>query len=69
MTEWPKEVHSPVQECCWGLWEGEEGQGQEETDFAEVMTNDCSVTALFSLNQEEASKRNEWLVSINFVYF
>lgn len=25
--------------------EGEEGQGQEKTDFAEVMTNDCLVSA------------------------
>lgn len=33
-----------------GVWESEKGQCQKETVFAEVMTNDCLVSVLFSLN-------------------
>ena len=49
MPGWPKRVRA-LCSVAGGMGEGEKGQGQEETDFAEVMTNDCSVSALFSLN-------------------
>lgn len=49
MPGWPKRVRA-LCSVAGGMGEGEKGQGQEETDFAEIMTNDCSVSALFSLN-------------------
>lgn len=49
MPGWPKRVRV-LCSVAGGMGEGEKGQGQEETDFAEVMTDDCSVSALFSLN-------------------
>lgn len=50
MLDWPKKVRAVHKNVAGSVWDGEEGQGQEETNFAEVMTNDCSVSALFSLN-------------------
>lgn len=41
----PKRVRAVSKAVSRGMSEGEEGQGQEETDFAEVMTNDCLVSA------------------------
>ena len=49
MPGWPKRVRA-LCSVAGGMGDGGKGQGQEETAFAEVMTNDCSMSALFSLN-------------------